>query len=70
VAVILLGWYLANRTWRSYETYHFPRPAGSAPVAAAPDFLRGRHTVRRLRIIHVTAASLGTRIRRAAPSRR
>jgi hypothetical protein len=67
LAAILFGWYLAVRTWRSYDSYHYPRTATAAPVPAAPDFLAGRHTVRRLRIIHITAALAALDLMLVAP---
>ncbi len=55
LAVIVLLWYLARRTWIRYEKYR-PGVAGAGEALADPGFWYGRHLVGRLRAIHVSTA--------------
>ncbi|GIH03760.1 hypothetical protein Rhe02_18270 [Rhizocola hellebori] len=59
IAVVCFVWYLANLTWRDYEQH--PDPAwprtdgGSQSELGSPAFWETRHTVRRLRALHIAA---------------
>ena len=59
LALVAGVWYLARRTWSTYEAQEPPDPGRAGPTAgetnglADPGFWRGTHSVRRLRSLHL-----------------